>query len=354
MAKQKVIRFGAIGPGGAGRARVLRLAQTTPEVQVVAAADPSEQNLKNLEDGLGKKIAWFTSPKGYQEMIEQMELDAVGIFSPHALHFEHAKFALEAGMNVLIEKPMVCGVGNALETAHIAEKKGLVYIIHYQRHFQPKYFKMREAIRKGAIGKVKNFYVFMAQDWSGASWRGDPKFSGGGQINDSGSHYQDILLWMTGALPVSAEGTIDYYYHGEEKKVEMNGSFNLVLSNGASGRMILLADYIHGFMEDIRIIGDKGTLLFQNEKLLLFKHGEKAPVEMDLATMPKNYPSCPCDNFGRLLTGRTKVNHVPPIFGARVALLTEAMLQSGKTGKRVECETILKKAGYSVKDLEKV
>ena len=67
--------------------------------------------------------------------------------------------------------------------------------------------------------------------------------------------------------------------------------------------------------------------------------------------LTNGYPSSPGDNFIKLLTGRTKKNHVQAMFGARVALLTDAMLQAGETGKRADCEKILKKAGCSYDDL---
>ncbi|MDA1141570.1 MAG: Gfo/Idh/MocA family oxidoreductase [Planctomycetota bacterium] len=345
MSKNK-IRFGVIGPGGAGRSRVMRLVQSTPSVEVVAAADTNDACITQLEASLGYGVEHLTARSGYKKLIDQLDVDAVGVFSPHTLHYEHAKYALEAGKHVLIEKPMVCGVGNALETARIAAEKDLVYLIHYQRHFAAKYYTVRQLIKRGTIGEVKSFFVYMAQDWSGRAWRGDPRYSGGGQLNDSGSHYQDILLWMTDLLPKSAEGSADYYYQGEKKRVPINGSFNVELSNGAAGRLIILGDYIHGFHEDIRIMGDKGTLFYQGEKLMLVKPGKPA-VEIPLS-VPKNYPECPADNFGRLLTGRTKNNYVPPIFGARVALLTDTILEAAATGKKIDCAKLLKKSGYDM------
>ncbi|MDP6356467.1 MAG: Gfo/Idh/MocA family oxidoreductase [Planctomycetota bacterium] len=348
MSKKKM-RFGVIGPGGAGRNRVMRLVQSTPSVEVVAAADTNDACITQLEESLGYKVEHLTNRSAYKKLIDKMDVDAVGVFSPHTLHYEHAKYALEAGKHVLIEKPMVCGVGNALETAHIAAKNDLVYLIHYQRHFAAKFYTLRQQLRRGAIGEVQSFYIYMAQDWSGHSWRGDPRFSGGGQLNDSGSHYLDILLWMTDLLPKSAEGSADYYYQGEKKRVPINGSFNVELSNGAAGRVVILGDYIHGFREDIRIKGDKGVLFFQDEKLMLVKPGKQ--LEEIPLSVPKNYPACPADNFGRLLTGRSKVNHVPPTFGARVALLTDAILEAAATGKKIECAKLLKKSGHDMKAL---
>jgi len=348
VAKAKKIRFGVIGPGGAGRGRTFQL-NKDPAVEVVAAADTSPECIDRLEAGLGHEVQRFMGPSGYKKMVERADLDAVGIFSPHTLHYDHAMFAFDHNLHVLIEKPMVCGVGNAIRTAKVAAEKGLVYLIHYQRHFEAKYVTARNLIRKGAIGELQSFYVYMAQDWRGSSWRGDPKYSGGGQLNDSGSHYQDILLYMTALLPKSVRGAYDLYYHGQKRRVEINGSFSVELTNGAAGRLIIIGDYIRGFSDDVRLLGDKGMIQFQGADLILTKHG-KQPKKMPVK-LPRGYPANPCDNFAKLITGRTKTNNVPALFGAQVALLTDGMLTAGRTGKLVNCASLLKRAGYSYDDL---
>ena len=349
MAKGKKIRFGVIGPGGAGRGRTL-VANKDKAVEVVAAADTSADCIAKLEEGLGHKVERFLGPDGYKQMIDSVGLDAVGVFSPHTLHYDHAMYAFEHGLHVLIEKPMVCGVDNAIRSAKLAAKKKLVYLIHYQRHFEAKYVTARKLIAKGEIGEVKSFYVYMAQDWRGGSWRGDPKFSGGGQLNDSGSHYQDILLFMTGLLPKSVQGSYDFFYQGQKRPIEINGSFNVELSNGAAGRLIIIGDYIRGFADDVRILGTKGLITFQGANLMLHQDG-KDPKAVE-PKLPRGYPANPSDNFVKLITGRCKENHVPALFGAQVALLTDGMLAAGKTGKKANCATLLKRAGFSYKDIE--
>ena len=349
MAKAKKILFGVIGPGGAGRNRTL-IANKDKALEVVAAADTSADCIDKLEEGLGHGVERFLGPDAYKQMIDNVELDAVGVFSPHTLHYDHAMYAFDHNLHVLIEKPMVCGVGNAIRTAKVAAKKKLVYMIHYQRHFEAKYVTARKLIAKGEIGEVKSFYVYMAQDWVGKSWRGDPKFSGGGQLNDSGSHYQDILLFMTGLVPKSVQGSYDFFYQGQKRPIEINGSYNVELSNGAAGRLIIIGDYIKGFADDVRILGDKGLITFQGANLVLHKDGKDPKVVEPKA--PRGYPANPSDNFVKLITGRCKTNHVPALFGAQVALLTDGMLTAGKTGKKANCATLLKRAGFSYKDIE--
>lgn len=345
------IRFGAIGCGNAGTHRIRQLAAHALNLRVTAAVDTRPERLDNLANVIGyDDFVRFSGDQDYRRLIDECDLDAVGIFTPHIPHYEHVKYAIQKGMHVLIEKPMVCGAANALEITRLMEESGKIGIIHYQRHYEPQYIKAREMIRKGMIGDVRTFYVYMAQDWFGREWRGEPEFSGGGQLNDSGSHYQDILLWMTDLMPRAVCGSIDQYYQGTTKKVEINGSFNVELSNGAGGRILILGDILGGFVDDVRIRGDEGDLMFYGKKLLYRPKGKD--VQEINTSLPKGYPDSPCDNFMKLLRGKVRTNRVPFIFGSRVALLTETMLRAGHLGRRVECREILEEHGLSMSDLD--
>lgn len=352
MLNKRKIRFGTIGCGNAGSYRTRTLAAHPLGVQISAVADLEMPNLDRLASTLGYDFVRYTGDQDYRRLIDENDLDAVGIFTPHALHYDHVKYAIRKGLHVLIEKPMVCGVANALEITRLMRESGKIGIVHYQRHYEEKYVKARELIKQGFLGDIKHFFIYMAQDWYGKTWRGEPELSGGGQINDSGSHYQDILLWMLNALPISAEGTIDSIYRGKKGKVEYNGSFNVELNNGANGRIIIISDIPGGFRDDVRIVGTKGSFLFQDNRLIFFDAQKNTYNDIPLRK-PKNYPDSPCDNFVKMLYGKNRINRVPFIFGCRVALLTEAMLRSGhNNGKKIFCADILKESKHSLTDLE--
>jgi len=351
MSCKRKIRYGAIGCGGAGSYRIRTLAAHPLGLQIVAIADLKMPNLDKMAQTLGYDFVRYTGEQDYKRLIDENDLDAVGIFTPHIPHYEHVKYAISKGINVLIEKPMVCGAAKALEITRLMLDSGKIGIVHYQRHYEAKYVKARQLINQGYLGDIKHFFVYMAQDWYGQTWRGEPEFSGGGQINDSGSHYQDILLWMLDALPVSAEGFIDNFYRGKKGKVEYNGSFNVELNSGANGRIVILSDIPGGFSDDIRIVGSKGNFLFQDNRLIFYDAQKNTYNDIPLGK-PKNYPESPCDNFVKLLYGKNKLNRVPFIFGCRVALLTEAMLRSGhNNGKKIFCADILQESRHSLEDL---
>ncbi|MDD3696208.1 MAG: Gfo/Idh/MocA family oxidoreductase [Lentisphaeria bacterium] len=351
MSSSSAIRFAAIGCGNAGTARICALAGHELGLKVVAGADLVEANLDNLASRLGYSFKHYVGEQAYLQMLDENELDAVGIFTPHIPHYEHVLAAMKKGLHVIIEKPMVCGAANALEVTRLMRESGKVGIIHYQRHYEAKFAKARELIQKGLIGEVKRFFIYMAQDWPGRTWRAEPEYSGGGQINDSGSHYLDILLWMLDVLPRSAEGHCDSFYNGKRGKVEFNGSFNVELENGAAGRVVFLADIPGGFVDDVRIIGSKGNLFFQGDRLIHYDAEKDAYHDMP-TSLAKNYPSSPSDNFVKLLKNKVRINRVPFIFGCRVALLTEAMLRSAaQGGEKILCADILKESGHGMQDL---
>ncbi|MBN1343169.1 MAG: Gfo/Idh/MocA family oxidoreductase [Phycisphaerae bacterium] len=346
--RQKV-RVGIIGPGGVGADRAQKL-NAEPNCEVVAACDVDEKRIEDLRKRCGKKdIKAYLGPNGYKEMIKREDLQAVGVFGPHSLHHAHAKLALEHDCHILIEKPMANGVAKAVELYKLARKKKRVLLIHYQRHFEPVYVTARRLLSKGIIGKLRHFYCYMAQDYRiVGGWRLVNKISGGGQINDSGSHYQDIMIWMTGLMPLRACGATDKYMDGKLHDIELNSSHHVWFEKGLTGRIVIMGDYLDGFVDDVIIEGDKGTLKLTGGKIVLRKDGRVRELPMDV---PKDWPKDPCNNFAGLLDGRYKENCVDGILGARVSMLTETLLESGRTRKTVECKDILARDGLTYRDI---
>jgi len=347
--QQKTVRIGIIGPGGVGWHRAMLL-NNEPNCEVVAAADVDEKRIDFLRKKLNKPdIAGYLGLNGYKRMIAKEDLQAVCVFGPHSYHHEHAMHALEANCHILIEKPMANGVAKAMEIYKLARKKKRILLIHYQRHFEPVYVTARRLLQRGIIGRLKHFYCYMAQDYRIVSgWRLANRFSGGGQINDSGSHYQDIMIWMTGLMPVRVIGGTDKYMGGVLRDIEINSCHHVEFEKGLTGRMIIVGDYIDGFVDDVIIEGEKGILRLTGGKIVLKSRGKTKELPMDV---PKSWPKEPCNNFAGLLDGRYKENCVDGILGARVAMLTEALLESGRTHKPVECARILKRAGLTYRDI---
>ena len=357
--KNSVVRVGVIGPGGAGRGNTLAFA-TRDEVEIVAAADNSERSLDALENALRERVEdykddSFTRYVGdyeYIEMLNKEDLDIVGVFSPHSLHDIHVKYALRAGCHVIVEKPMANVVGDAIAITKLAMGSNLHLVGGYQRHYENTYITGKKAIADGLIGNLQKFEVHLAQRWGGGGWRGDPRFSGGGQPNDSGSHLQDIFLWMTGLLPAQVHGTTDTKFEDEggnlvPKFVEINSDSDVTLSNGAQGTITILGNTRVGFEEWVILEGDEGTIEIKGGIRFIPNGGEPEPLEYE---RPEGYPHSKIDQLVGLVKGTYDTNYTSGINGIRTSLLTNAILEAGKgpdDRNLVDCGNILEREGYS-------
>lgn len=368
MAAKNKLRVGIIGPGGAGSGRTAEFVRRD-DVEVVAAADTREDAFNRLEQRLKEYIEGFEPGKikrylgeyEYTQMIDKEDLDIVGVFSPHSLHDVHCKYAMRNGANVIVEKPMANFVGDAIAMHKISQGTGKYLVIHYQRHFSSLYITGKKVIRDGLIGDIKDFEVFLAQRWGAGGWRGDPRFSGGGQPNDSGSHLQDIFLWMTGMLPKSVFGNTSMDFADDngniiKKNVEIDSHSAVTMVNGAEGKIDILGNTKIGFDEWVILNGTEGTLSFKGGKLLFKGKGKTEEQELP-QERPEGYPKSNIDNLIGLIKGDYKVNYASGINGIRTSLLTNSIILSGKGPNEenmISCEKLLENEGYSIEAVKKM
>lgn len=364
--KNDRLRVGVIGPGGAGRGNTLGFA-TREDADVVAAADSHEGSLDALENALQDRVEDYkpNSLKRYLgdhefiEMLNHEDLDIVGVFSPHSLHDIHVKYALRAGCSVIVEKPMANVVGDAITITKIAIGSDLHLVGGYQRHYEDTYISGRRGIQEGLIGNLKKFEVYMAQRWGAGGWRGDPRFSGGGQPNDSGSHLQDIFLWMTETLPAEVYGTTDMKFEDDEGKlvpkfVEINSYSDVKLDNGAEGTITILGNTRVGFEEWVILEGDEGTIEIKNGIRYIPKGGEAEPLSYP---RPEGYPRSKVDQLVGLVKGEYDANYTSGINGVRTSWLTNSILQAGKGPEEknsVDCNELIENEGYSYQEVNEL
>ncbi|MEI6916086.1 MAG: Gfo/Idh/MocA family oxidoreductase [Armatimonadota bacterium] len=319
------IRFGIIGCGGIAGGHLHRLSDN-PESEIVALVDTNAASIEKYKERFANlKSARVYSD--YKEMLKDGGLDAVQINTPHTLHYDQIMDSLNAGLHVLTEKPLVCNVKHAKEVIAKAEEVGKVVLISYQRHYSPDYVYIKSEIEKGTIGKVTAVAALQGQDWKigqQGQWRLDPSLSGGGQLNDSGSHLLDILLYTTGLAVESVNSYIDF--RGE--KVDINSATTLKFTSGAIGTITVIGDQ-PGWWEDFTVWGTEGAIFARNGKLTFWVRGQE-PFE------PTDLPagSDPDQNFIDVIKGRD-TNKVPALCGLRGIELCEAAWKSAELGRAV-------------------
>ena len=215
MGTSEKIRVGFIGAGGIARHQMGFLAKMD-DVEVVAAADVSEQALRDSKD----IIAGLKTFAEYSEMLSKVELDAVSVCTPNYLHAQPTVDALEAGCAVIVEKPMAMNAGEAASMVEAAEKAKKLLVIGFQNRFSAEADYLKRAIDAGMFGKIlyarcktlrrrgiPNWGVFVRKD-----------MQGGGPMIDIGVHIIEVAHYLMGSpKPVSVLGNT-YTYIGDKKE----------------------------------------------------------------------------------------------------------------------------------------
>lgn len=324
------IRFGVIGCGGIAHGHVARLGQI-PEAEVVALVDTNSANLDRYKNDF-EHVADAKTFSDYREMLDKVQLDAVHINTPHTLHFDQIMDSFDKGLHVLTEKPMVCTVQEAHKVIEKSQQAGKTLLISYQRHYQPQFIYIKNEIDKGTIGNVTAVAALQGQDWlrgTANTWRQDPALSGGGQLNDSGSHLLDILLWTTGL----AVDEVHSYIDNRGAKVDINSATAIRFKNGAVGTITVIGDS-KPWWEDFTVWGTEGAIFYRNGEITFTVRGKDDYKPEDL---PEG--SNPDQNFVDVVLGRAD-NKTPAICGLRGIELCESAWKSAELKRPVKVEEL--------------
>ncbi len=326
------VKLGLIGCGGFMHSHVNQISEVK-SAQIAALVDPSRRNLRRLV-GSHPSLAEVPTFGDYREMLAEVEIDGAVIASPHSAHFEQVMGCLDAGVNVLCEKPLVCRVEQARRVIRKAKQKGLVAMVSYQRHFSPAFRYARKLIGEGKLGRVTLVSALLAQEWlrgTKGTWRQDPELSCGGELNDSGSHLIDIILWVTGLAPETVFARIDNC----GTKVDILSALTFTFKGGAIGNLSVAGD-APGWWEDITFYGEKGALYYRDGRMFHQVPGRRmrGGAQVTEVTKKLRYRGTPDKNFVDSILGRDEPQS-PPECGLRVAQLTEAAWESARLGRPV-------------------
>lgn len=219
----------------------------------------------------------------YQEMFEKEaarpegdRIDFVSIATPNHTHFAVAKAALEAGLNVICDKPMTFDLAQAEELAKLVESSGAVFALTHNYTGYPLVRQAREMIQSGELGEIQAFRSNYIQGWlrsrlessdqKQAAWRTDPKKSGAaGSFGDIGTHAYNLGRYMTGLLPDEISCNLKIFEKG--RALDDYGHAVIRFQNGAFGT-VTASQISHGRENDlfIEVDGTKGALAWRQEE----------------------------------------------------------------------------------------
>ncbi len=322
----ETVRVGMIGCGGNARGHARRLLGLDG-VEIVGLCDPTQAAIAATRK-VDERLTEVPAFAEYGDMLRDVQMDAVEISTPHTLHYEQIMAALDAGLHVLTEKPMVCTVEHAEAAVEKVKQTGLVMGVSYQRHGQAPYRYCREAISSGELGTCHFVSCWQSQNWYSSqvprgTWRSQMKWAGGGQLNDSGSHLLDIVLWMTGLKPAE----VFSYQDNMGSEVDVLSAIAVKFENGALCNFSVVGHAVN-FHEEIALFCEEATLAIVGQEVWRWEGEAKQVVSGDDLGRTRD----PDSNFIGALRGQEQIQ-ASSEDGREVIRLSEAIWEAAATGQ---------------------
>ena len=173
-------------------------------------------------------------------------IEVVSIVTPNHVHFPAAKAFLDAGINVICDKPLTTTVAEAEELARIVKATGLVFAVTYNYSGYPMIRQAREMVKAGDLGELRLVHGEYPQDWlttpleqtgqKQADWRTDPARSGaGGCVGDIGTHTYQLACYVSGLELDSLLADLTSFVPG--RKLDDDSNVMLRFKGGAKGHI---------------------------------------------------------------------------------------------------------------------
>lgn len=241
------IRVGIIGCGSISKHRHIPEYAALSNVQLVAFCDPVLERAEAFASQYGGKAY-----SNYEDMLKQEQLDAVSVCTPNTLHAPMSIAAAEAGLHVLVEKPMATSEEEAQAMIEAAERNGVFLMVGHNQRLMPPHVKAKEILQSGILGKVLTFRTSFGhpgpEGWSvdgKESWffRKDEAFVGA--MGDLGVHKSDLIRWLLDDEVAEVAAFVGTQ-HKEDTDVDDNASCLLRMRSGATGTLVASWTYYRG------------------------------------------------------------------------------------------------------------
>lgn len=276
------LRLGMVGGGeGAYIGNIHRLASRLDgHWQLVAGAfdvDPDRGRAFAIGQGLDPARSYGTC----QELIagesgRADRVDAVAICTPNFTHYPIAKALIEAGFDVICEKPLTATLADAVALERLARESGRFVGVTYTYCGYPMVHEARVRIARGEIGAVRTVQVEYPLEWMAApieragnaqaAWRTDPKKNGrGGSIGDIGTHAYHLAGFVTGLKLDSLTADLATFVNG--RALDDNAHVMLRYRGGARG-LLWSSQVAIGNSNGVRlrVFGETGSLQWFQEQ----------------------------------------------------------------------------------------
>ena len=244
------VKWGVLGTAGIARGCTIPGMIQAENCELYAIAGRSVEKANEFKDEFGFEIAYGS----YEELLADEQVEAVYIPLPNQLHYEWVMKAIDAGKNILCEKPLVPTAKQVEELFAAAKKKGVILMEAFAYLHTPYIDALKGEIAAKSFGDVRYIEsAFLTSGYNLSNIRMHKEYYGG-SVYDLGCYCTSMILTMLGKEPVKVQGVAQYSKEGvdtlaavimefdDETRASFNCGMNFETEMGR--RMDRL--YIHG------------------------------------------------------------------------------------------------------------
>ena len=271
----KKIGYAVVGLGvGKNHAKA---AFESESADLVAVCDLIEEKLEKAKEDY-EGVLTYTD---YDEMLKNPDIDIVSICVPSGMHADFAVRAMEAGKNVLVEKPIDITVEAAMRIEEARVRTGKIAGVVHQNRNNANMKPICEAIESGRLGKLilGDFAVkwHRTQEYyDNGGWRGTWEMDGGGSLMNQAVHTVDLMQWLMGDVE-SVTSQMGIFNHKIETE-DLTASL-VKFKSGAVATFISTTCAYPGICTGIRIYGSNGSIEANGDELVCWKFVDNAENE---------------------------------------------------------------------------
>lgn len=187
------IKTGLAAFGMSGQIFHAPFISTNPDFELTAITERS----KNLSK---ERYPEARIVRSFDELLTMDELELIVINTPDSTHYEYARKALDAGKNVIVEKPFTSTAGQGQELIELAALKGLALSVYQNRRWDSDFLTVKDIISKGVLGRLVEFestFPRYRKEIKPGTWK-ETGEQGGGLTYNLGSHLIDQAIQLFG------------------------------------------------------------------------------------------------------------------------------------------------------------
>ena len=269
-------------------------------LEIVALCDIVSSQMDNIATRF--KFTNVNQYIDYKEMLAQEEIDLIAICTESGNHADIALECIDAGIHLIIEKPIALSLEEADQIIKRAKKQKVTVSACHQNRFNKSVQKMREAIEEGRFGKLLHGSAHVRWNrgenyYKQAPWRGTWEHDGGALMNQC-IHNIDILRWMMGEDVVEVMGMTDNLTH-DFIEAEDLGLALVKFANGSYGLIEGTTNiYPDNLEETLYIFGNKGTVKLGGKSINLIEEWRFADQLDKPAYIKEAYSENPPSIYG--------------------------------------------------------